>query len=56
MALTLDLVPSPTSTPYHLWAGRGRVAFTSNPGGPVFTPGQKFPVYVSPTALVVRIG
>lgn len=51
--LTLD--PTPTSTPYHLWAGRGRVAFTSGTDTP-FTPGQRFPVYVSPTALVVRVG
>jgi len=53
--ITLD--PTPTSTPYHLWAGRGRVAFASyGPNGTVFTPGQRFPVYVSPTALVVKFG
>jgi hypothetical protein len=51
--ITLD--PTPTSTPYHLWAGRGRVAFAAG-AGTVFTPGQKFPVYVSPTALVIKFG
>ncbi|NBR00455.1 MAG: hypothetical protein EBT97_08390 [Actinobacteria bacterium] len=53
--ITLD--PTPTSTPYHLWAGRGRVAFASyGANGTVFTPGQSFPVYVSPTALIVKFG
>lgn len=51
--ITLD--PTPTSTPYHLWAGAGRVAFAAI-GNVVFTPGQRFPVYASPAALVVRIG
>lgn len=51
--ITLD--PTPTSTPYHLWAGAGRVAFAASKGI-VFTPGQRFPVYASPAALVVRIG
>ena len=51
--ITLDAAP--TSTPYHLWAGRGRVAFAST-GSVVFTPGQQFPVYVTPGALIVRIG
>jgi hypothetical protein len=51
--ITLD--PTPTSTPYHLWAGRGRVAFASGTGTP-FTPGQRFRMYVSPNALVVRVG
>ena len=48
--ITLD--PTPTSTPYHLWAGRGRVAFA---GKTPFTPGDTFPIYATPTALVVRI-
>lgn len=52
--ITLD--PTDTSTPYHLWAGRGRVAFAAEAGRTPYTPGQKFGVYVTPTALVVRTG
>ena len=52
--ITLD--PTLTSSPYHLWAGAGRVAFIAASGHPPFAPGDKFPLYVSPTALVVKTG
>ena len=52
--ITLD--PTATSTPYHLWAGAGRVAFAAQPPVSPFTPGQKFSLSVTPTALVVRFG
>ena len=52
--ITLD--PTPISTPYHLWAGRGRIAFAAPDGQDPYMPGARFAVTVSPTRLTIHTG
>lgn len=50
---TITLDPTPTSTPYHLWSGRGRIAFAAPSGRAPFVPGSRMPIEVSPAGLTV---
>jgi len=53
--ITRDPATSGTSTPFHLWATRGRVAFLAAQGLPPFEPGDKYEITVRPDALVIDL-
>lgn len=52
--ITITRAPLPGSVEYHLWTGRGRLAFLSDgTSGFVFNPGDKFTVKVTSAALTI---
>lgn len=55
VVITRDPSPTGTSTAYHLWTGRGRVAFLAAAGLPPFDPGDKYEITVRQDALVIDL-
>jgi hypothetical protein len=55
VVITRDPSATGTSTAYHLWATRGRVAFLAATGLPTFDPGDKYEITVRQDALVVNL-
>jgi hypothetical protein len=53
--ITRDPATSGNSTPFHLWATRGRVAFLAAPSLPPFVSGDKYEIVVRPDALVIDL-
>jgi len=53
--ITRDPASTGTSTAFHLWSTRGRVAFLAANGLPAFEPGDKYEISVRTDALVVDL-